>query len=218
MTSGCSLLPATLAEPLGAAQFVWYQLLNNPRQTTSMDSQAGSLLGPAFIDEQITTILTKAGTKFQHFDREQSLMECVAQLLADEKVVGWFQGRMEYGPRALGCRSILGDARSPKMQSVMNVKIKYRESFRPFAPIVLRETASEWFKIHPQHESPYMLIVADVADGRRTQLSQDQLMSQSADLCASTCHDQKFRLSRMSTIRLDCKPSITSAIHDYIVF
>ncbi len=169
---------------LGAAQFVWYQLLNNPRQTTSMDSQAGSLLGPAFIDEQITTILTKAGTKFQHFDREQSLMECVAQLLADEKVVGWFQGRMEYGPRALGCRSILGDARSPKMQSVMNVKIKYRESFRPFAPIVLRETASEWFKIHPQHESPYMLIVADVADGRRTQLSQDQLMSQSADLCA----------------------------------
>lgn len=171
---------------LGAAQFVWYQLLDNPRQTTSMDSQAGSLLGPAFIDEQITTILTKAGTKFRHFDREQSLMECVAQLLADEKVVGWFQGRMEYGPRALGCRSILGDARSPKMQSVMNVKIKYRESFRPFAPIVLREAASEWFEIQPQHESPYMLIVADVANGRRTQLSQDQLqlMSQSADLCA----------------------------------
>ena len=171
---------------LGAAQFVWYQLLDNPRQTTSMDSQAGSLLGPAFTDEQITTILTKAGTKFRHFDSEQSLLECVAQLLADEKVVGWFQGRMEYGPRALGCRSILGDARSPKMQSVMNVKIKYRESFRPFAPIVLREAASEWFEIQPQHESPYMLIVADVADGRRTQLSQDQLqlMSQSADLCA----------------------------------
>ena len=171
---------------LGAAQFVWYQLLDNPRQTTSMDSQAGSLLGPAFTDEQITTLLTKAGTKFRHFDSEQSLLECVAQLLADEKVVGWFQGRMEYGPRALGCRSILGDARSPKMQSVMNVKIKYRESFRPFAPIVLREAASEWFEIQPQHESPYMLIVADVADGRRTQLSQDQLqlMSQSADLCA----------------------------------
>ena len=171
---------------LGAAQFVWYQLLDNPRQTTSMDSQAGSLLGPAFTDEQITTILTKAGTKFRHFDSEQSLLECVAQLLADEKVVGWFQGRMEYGPRALGCRSILGDARSPKMQSVMNVKIKYRESFRPFAPIVLREAASEWFEIQPQHESPYMLIVADVAVGKRTQLSPDQLllMSQSADLCA----------------------------------
>ena len=171
---------------LGAAQFVWYQLLDNPRQTTSMDSQAGSLLGPAFTDEQITTILTKAGTKFRHFDSEQSLLECVAQLLADEKVVGWFQGRMEYGPRALGCRSILGDARSPKMQSVMNVKIKYRESFRPFAPIVLREAASKWFDIQPQHESPYMLIVANVADGRKTQLSQDQLqvMSESEDLCA----------------------------------
>ena len=171
---------------LGAAQFVWYQLLDNPRQTTSMDSQAGSLLGPAFTEEQITTILTKAGTKFRHFDSEQSLLECVAQLLADEKVVGWFQGRMEYGPRALGCRSILGDARSPKMQSVMNVKIKYRESFRPFAPIVLREAATDWFDIQPQHESPYMLIVADVADGKRTQLSPDQLllMSQSADLCA----------------------------------
>ncbi len=171
---------------LGAAQFVWYQLLDNPRQTTSIDSQAGSLLGPAFTDKQITEFLTKAGIQYQQFDHEHSLMEYIAQLLADENVVGWFQGRMEYGPRALGCRSILGDARSPKMQSVMNVKIKYRESFRPFAPIVLREAASEWFDIQPQHESPYMLIVADVADGRKTQLSQDQLqvMSESEDLCA----------------------------------
>ena len=170
---------------LGAAQFVWYQLLDNPRQTTSIDSQAGSLLGPAFSDEQITAVLTKAGMKYQQFHHEQSLMEFVARLLAEENVVGWFQGRMEYGPRALGCRSILGDARLPKMQSVMNVKIKYRESFRPFAPVVLREAASEWFDIQPQHESPYMLIVADVADGRKTQLSQDQLqlMSESADLC-----------------------------------
>ena len=171
---------------LGAALFVWYQLLDNPRQTTSMDSQAGSLLGPAFSDEQIAAFLTKAGTKYQRFDDEQSLMEYVARLLAEENVVGWFQGRMEYGPRALGCRSILGDARSPKMQSVMNVKIKYRESFRPFAPIVLREAASEWFDIQPEHESPYMLIVADVASGRKMELSPDQLqlMSQSADLCA----------------------------------
>ena len=171
---------------LGAALFVWYQLLDNPRQTTSMDSQAGSLLGPAFSDEQIAAFLTKAGTKYQRFEDEQSLMEYVARLLAEENVVGWFQGRMEYGPRALGCRSILCDARSPKMQSVMNVKIKYRESFRPFAPIVLREAASEWFDIQPQHESPYMLIVADVASGRKMELSPDQLqlMSQSADLCA----------------------------------
>ena len=171
---------------LGAALFVWYQLLDNPRQTTSMDSQAGSLLGPAFSDEQIAAFLTKAETKYQRFEDEQSLMEYVARLLAEENVVGWFQGRMEYGPRALGCRSILCDARSPKMQSVMNVKIKYRESFRPFAPIVLREAASEWFDIQPQHESPYMLIVADVASGRKMELSPDQLqlMSQSADLCA----------------------------------
>ena len=171
---------------LGAALFVWYQLLDNPRQTTSMDSQAGSLLGPAFSDEQIAAFLTKAETKYQRFEDEQSLMEYVARLLAEENVVGWFQGRMEYGPRALGCRSILGDARSPKMQSVMNVKIKYRESFRPFAPIVLREAASEWFDIQPEHESPYMLIVADVASGRKMELSPDQLqlMSQSADLCA----------------------------------
>ncbi len=171
---------------LGAAQFVWYQLLENPRVTTSVDSQAGSLLGPAFTDAQVTTILTAAGTRFQQFGNEQSLLEYVARLLAEENVVGWFQGRMEYGPRALGCRSILGDARSSKMQSVMNVKIKYRESFRPFAPIVLREAASEWFDIQPQHESPYMLIVANVTDGRKTQLSQDQLqvMSESEDLCA----------------------------------
>ena len=171
---------------LGAALFVWYQLLDNPRQTTSMDSQAGSLLGPAFSDEQIAAFLTKAETKYQRFEDEQSLMEYVARLLAEENVVGWFQGRMEYGPRALGCRSILCDARSPKMQSVMNVKIKYRESFRPFAPIVLREAASEWFDIQPEHESPYMLIVADVASGRKMELSPDQLqlMSQSADLCA----------------------------------
>lgn len=170
---------------LGAAQFVWYQLLDKPRVTSSIDSQSGSLLGPAYTGEQISECLTQAGVTFQQFDDETSLVEHVAKLLADENVVGWFQGRMEYGPRALGCRSILGDSRSPKMQSVMNVKIKYRESFRPFAPIVLRESASEWFDISPQHESPYMLIVADVANEKRTQLTADdqRVMSQSADLC-----------------------------------
>lgn len=170
---------------LGAAQFVWYQLLDNPRQTAAIDSQAGSLLGPAFTGGQVADFLNSAGVKYEPFDTENALIEYVAELLAEEKVVGWFQGRMEYGPRALGSRSIIGDARSPKMQSVMNVKIKYRESFRPFAPIVLREEASAWFDIKPQHESPYMLIVADVADQKKTQLTKDQLevMSRSADLC-----------------------------------
>ena len=170
---------------LGAAQFVWYQLLDKPRVTSTIDSQSGSLLGPAYTGEQISACLQQAGVKFQQFDNEKSLTEHVARLLADENVVGWFQGRMEYGPRALGGRSILGDSRSPKMQSVMNVKIKYRESFRPFAPIVLRESASEWFDIATHHESPYMLIVADVASDKRTQLTDNdqRVMSQSADLC-----------------------------------
>lgn len=211
---------------LGAAQFVWYQLLNNPRQTSAVDSQKGSLLGPGFSGEQIAASLKSAGIVFQQFDNVKSLMQHVAQLLAVEQVVGWFQGRMEFGPRALGCRSILGDSRSPKMQSVMNVKIKYRESFRPFAPIVLREAASEWFDISPRHESPYMLIVADVSEGKRTQLSADalQVMSQSADLCervnvarseipAVTHVDYSARLQTVDPIRNPRLHSLLTEFH-----
>jgi carbamoyltransferase len=170
---------------LGAAEFVWYQLLQNPRTTGSVDAQQGSLLGPQFSNGEIAAFLDREGVKYTRCDSDQALIESVTQILTEEKVVGWFQGRMEYGPRALGARSIIGDPRSPKMQSVMNLKIKYRESFRPFAPIVLREAASDWFEIAPQHESPYMLIVADVREERKTPLTEAQklVMSESTDLC-----------------------------------
>jgi carbamoyltransferase len=111
------------------------------------------------------------GAAYERVDDECELLDRVARLLAQEKVIGWFQGRMEFGPRALGCRSILGDARSPRMQQKMNVKIKFRESFRPFAPCVLREHVHEYFEMRPDEDSPYMLLVAPVRGDRRTPLS-----------------------------------------------
>ncbi len=114
---------------------------------STTDSQTGSLVGPSFTDAEVVQFLDGIDANYTLYDGDSELVNRVVELLAQEKVVGWFQGRMEYGPRALGARSILGDARSPQMQSVMNLKIKYRESFRPFAPIVMREKASEWFGI-----------------------------------------------------------------------
>ncbi len=148
---------------LGAALFVWHQLLDNPRQVDNEhDLQSASLLGPRFTNEQITAYLDSAGAKYKQFDNEDELLDTVAGAMANEKVVGHMYGRMEFGPRALGARSIIGDARSPQMQSVMNLKIKFRESFRPFAPCVLREDVAEWFDMRADQESPYMLIVAPV--------------------------------------------------------
>ncbi len=155
---------------LGAALFTWHQLLEKPRIATGHDSQKGSLLGPACSSDEIGNFLVRAEVPFQHFDNEAELLKHTAQLLADEKVVGWVQGRMEFGPRALGARSILGDPRSARMQSIMNVKIKFRESFRPFAPVVLQEHAAEWFDLKPDQESPYMLLVAPVLPCRRRQI------------------------------------------------
>jgi carbamoyltransferase len=152
---------------LGVALFTWHQLLNKPRQPQGHDLQSGSLLGPAFTDRQVIDHLDRIGAVYHSYDDEDELLNCVAGLLADEKVVGWVQGRMEFGPRALGCRSILGDARSPAMQSVMNLKIKFRESFRPFAPVVLREHVDEYFAMRPGEDSPYMLLVAPVAEDKR---------------------------------------------------
>lgn len=169
---------------LGAALFVWHQLLDRPRRADPRDSQRGSLLGPSFADAEIASVVAPAGDDCLRFSSESELIDHVAGLLADEKVVGWFQGRMEFGPRALGSRSILGDPRSPKMQSLMNLKIKFRESFRPFAPCVLAEHADEWFNLDG-HESPYMLLVAPVREERRETLNDDQrrMMSTDADLC-----------------------------------
>ncbi len=152
---------------LGAAQFVWHQLLGKPRTPLPADSQRGSLLGPRYESRDIKSFLDGQGVVYEELDSEDALADRVAELIEQENVIGWFQGPMEFGPRALGSRSILGDARSPKMQSVMNLKIKFRESFRPFAPIVLREDASEYFDIAPQHDSPYMLIVAPVRPEKR---------------------------------------------------
>lgn len=152
---------------LGTAMFIWHQLLDKPREVSHTDSQSGSLLGPRFQDDEIRKTLDAIGAQYLHFDDDESLCNAVAELIANEKVVGWFQGRMEFGPRALGSRSIIGDARSEKMQSVMNLKIKFRESFRPFAPAVLREQVDRYFQTRPNEESPYMLLVAPVAESQR---------------------------------------------------
>lgn len=152
---------------LGVAQFIWYQLLGKPRVPEPQDSQQGSYLGPACEEEQIAQFLDSIGAVYERFDDEDALCDYVARLIAKEKVVGWVQGRMEFGPRALGARSILGDARSPHMQSTMNLKIKFRESFRPFAPSVLEERAHEYFEMQRGESSPYMLLVAPVRESYR---------------------------------------------------
>jgi len=152
---------------LGVALFIWYHLLGNPRSVGVSDSQRGSLLGPHYRDDDIRSYLDGIGARYDYFADDAALTDRVAELLADENVVGWFEGPMEFGPRALGARSILGDPRSREMQSVMNLKIKFRESFRPFAPSVLGEKASEYFGLDPQHESPYMLLVAPVNEAQR---------------------------------------------------
>jgi carbamoyltransferase len=166
---------------LGAALFVWHQLLDNPRPSIGRDRQKGSLLGPSFGGDAIGGFLAKTGAAHQRRPSEAELLAEVADLLAAGKVVGWFQGRMEFGPRALGARSILGDPRSPKMQATMNLKIKFRESFRPFAPIVLREEAHRWFALAEDQESPYMLIVAPVLEEHRIPIDAGQLATMTSD-------------------------------------
>ncbi len=156
---------------LGIALYIWHQALNSSRKVNGSDSMKGSYLGPKFDTETIRTYLQKNEIPFREYG-DNELVETVAKYLKDEKVIGWFQGRMEFGPRALGGRSVIGDARSKKMQSVMNLKIKYRESFRPFAPSVLREKVSEWFEMDTS--SPYMLLVAPVKESRKIEMTEEQ--------------------------------------------
>jgi carbamoyltransferase len=154
---------------LGAALLVWHQYLGNVRQADGKkDSQRGSYLGPAFSRDEIREFLTRQSAPHVELNDDE-IPGRIADLIKAEKVIGWFQGRMEFGPRALGARSIIGDAQSPKMQEVMNLKIKFRESFRPFAPTVLRDRVSEYFEL--DRESPYMLLVAPVAKSRRRELT-----------------------------------------------
>ncbi len=157
---------------LGAALFVHYQLLKNERQANPSDSCKGSLLGPQYSNEEVRRELTVCGAAFDFIEDETKLLETIAKEIASEKVVGWFAGRMEFGPRALGSRSIIGDPRSTAMQSQMNLRIKFRESFRPFAPVVMREHVTEYFD--HDDDSPYMLVVADVKKELQRQLSQEE--------------------------------------------
>lgn len=156
---------------LGAALTSWHERHNGPRTVERSDSMKGSYLGPRFAKEEIRAQLDKSGAVYQELDDEK-LYPQLAEILAAENVVGWFQGRMEFGPRALGGRSIIGDPRSAKMQSVMNLKIKYRESFRPFAPSVLYEDVSRYFE--HDRPSPYMLLVAPVAKEMRIPMTEAQ--------------------------------------------
>jgi carbamoyltransferase len=156
---------------LGAAQAFYYQELNNKREILKTDLMKGSYLGPQFTNDEVENELKNCGANYKKVNLDQIIKD-TAKALSEEKVVGWFQGRMEFGPRSLGNRSIIADPRSEKMQKDLNLKVKYRESFRPFAPAVLYEKVSEWFEL--SSESPYMLLVADVKKSKQLQMSNEQ--------------------------------------------
>jgi carbamoyltransferase len=159
---------------LGCAIDYYFDVLKNPRYINKgkLDMMKGSYLGPKFSDNETKNYLDSVQAKYKKYDDFDDLSEYIADKLAEGNVVGWHQGRMEFGPRALGARSIIGDSRNREMQSVMNLKIKYRESFRPFAPSVLREKVSEWFEL--DEDSPYMLLVAPVKKEKCFQMTDEQ--------------------------------------------
>ena len=156
---------------LGAALALWHIEQNNPRIANPNDDMQGSYLGPEYSEEELKIELDKVGAKYQKFETHE-LLDKVAADLSNEEAIGWFQGRMEFGPRALGARSILGDPRSEKMQKNLNLKVKYRESFRPFAPSVLREDLSKWFDLDV--DSPYMLMVSNISEHKKKEMTSDQ--------------------------------------------
>lgn len=168
---------------LGGALLLWYHHLKSERRSKTDDSQKGSLLGPSFDRERIQVYLDSVGAVYTYMDNEDELIDRIAGYITEEKVIGWFRGRMEFGPRALGNRSIIGDARSERMQQKMNLKIKYRESFRPFAPCVLREHVHEIFEMNQNQDSPYMLFVAPVRkELRRGLTDEDRIKLDDPDL------------------------------------
>lgn len=177
---------------LGAALFTWHQILDKPRTVHKPDAQKGSYLGPTFSREEVTAYLDSVGAKYTVMDTIDAICNLSADLLAEGKVGGWFQGRMEFGPRALGARSIIGDARNTEMQKTMNLKIKFRESFRPFAPSCLVEDVNELFEM--DSESPYMLLVAPVKESRRKPMTEEQ--------------KELFGIEKLNIIRSDI-PAIT---------
>jgi carbamoyltransferase len=189
---------------LGVAQLISHRYLQRPRKVTpGKDSMKGAYLGPSFTPDEIEAFLKKTGASYERLDRA-TMLERVSQQIADEKIIGWFNGRMEFGPRSLGCRSIIGDARSPRMQAQMNIKIKFREGFRPFAPSVLEDYVSEYFEM--DCESPYMLLVAPVKKERQIPMPQggnkvwgiEQLNLLRSDIPAITHIDYSARVQTVS--------------------
>jgi len=178
---------------LGAALIGWYKYHNKPRTAANgkSDKQKGSYLGPQFTDEEIKSFVQSLNLSAKKYD-EDELIETTANLINSDKVIGWFDGKMEFGPRALGSRTIIGDARSPKMQATMNIKIKFREGFRPFAPSVLFEKVSEYFEI--EKESPYMLLTADVKKERRIPMTDEE--------------QKKWGIDKLNVVRSDI-PAVT---------
>jgi carbamoyltransferase len=204
---------------LGAALAAYHLHLQRPRTVLPCDSMKGAYLGPSFSQDEIEQQLTYVGAKFLKL-KPREIIENVVDALAAEKAVGWFQGRMEFGPRALGSRSILGDARSPAMQRILNLKIKYRESFRPFAPSVLREDVADWFNL--DCDSPYMLFVAGVKSHRRREMTPaeismfgiDKLNAVRSDIPAVTHVDYS---ARIQTVHKETNPryhALLSAFKD----
>jgi carbamoyltransferase len=203
---------------LGAALAAWHMHLGKPRETPDRpDAMQGAYLGPGFSAEEIETALKRSGARFTRLS-EDEIVAHAARALADGKAVGWFQGRMEFGPRALGARSILGDARSPTMQKLLNLKVKYRESFRPFAPSVLRETVSDWFDL--DCDSPYMLLVAGVREDRRRAMTEteealfgiDKLNIVRSEIPAVTHVDYS---ARVQTVHRETNPRYHALIENF---
>jgi carbamoyltransferase len=203
---------------LGAALAVYHLGLNQPRSAhAGLDGMEGAYLGPEYSQTEIEDALAKSGAVFETLSEEELLQHCAADI-AEAKAVGWFQGRLEFGPRALGARSILGDPRSPAMQRVLNLKVKYRESFRPFAPSVLREHVCDWFALDA--DSPYMLLVADIADGKRKPMTPaqsrlfgiDKLNVPRSDIPAVTHVDYS---ARIQTVHAETNPRYHALLREF---
>jgi len=193
---------------LGSALLLWYSEFDNERDISNVDSMQGSYLGNKFSNSEIKDFLTKTGAKYHYLEEDDLVNQTVIDLI-NEKVIGWFQGRMEFGPRALGNRSILGDPRSENMQKNLNLKVKYRESFRPFAPSILRENLSEWYDFDT--DSPYMLQVANIKKDKVIEMNEeqksffgiDQLNIKRSNVPAVTHVDYS---SRIQTVHKDTNP------------
>jgi len=202
---------------LGAALALWYKELKNQRFESTKDQMQGSYLGPSFNDDEIEKDLVNLGAKYKKFSYE-GLLEITAKELSQKKTIGWFQGRMEFGPRALGARSIIADPRSEKMQKILNLKVKFRESFRPFAPSIIREDLSDWFGL--DCDSPYMLLVADVNKSIRREITEeeeklfgiDKLNVKRSNIPAVTHVDYS---ARIQTVHKDTNPKYYKLIQNF---